>query len=242
MDLNDYYLDLKMQEPINYNGLTIFQPSFYDIKKYGLKKYNQIIQVYSLTLDGFDNIKEKPDNLFDIIISDQYLIHCLCESLRLLTEANEIYLCEDHKYIMINSDYINNDDKSFIINSSNFDDISWIILKINASKKVVIEKPPENMSERQKDIWNKLQEGRTREAKKNEVHIYDVLNVCEFGGDYHLPIETICSWSLWRIMNCYKIRVGWKDYDDGLQIALVSGDNKIISGENHWYKKLMIRE
>jgi hypothetical protein len=68
------------------------------------------------------------------------------------------------------------------------------------------------------------------------------LNVCEYCGDYRIPIEELKTWSLWRIMNCYKTRLNIKSYDDNLQIALVSGDSKSISGENHWYHQLMIRE
>jgi hypothetical protein len=133
-------------------------------------------------------------------------------------------------------------ERVFTIDSNNFDDICEIILKINSNKKVEIEKPPENMSERQRDVWEKLQEGRQRSKNKNEVHIYDILNVCEFGGDYHIPMKEIMNWTLWKITDCYKARVGIKNYNDNLQIALVSGDGKLISGENHWHHQLMIRE
>jgi hypothetical protein len=301
MDVEQYYLDLKTQEPINYDGLIIYQPSFSEIKKYGIDKYNQIMLIYSLTIDCFDKLPDKENiNLFDdLILNDDYLLTCLCESLYKLTKADEIILykkskCIQLKFIEIKKETITKKvekpittvinerryyslfdwlhsivsrqfnkkskietnieyediteeletktERFFIINSSNFDDISNIILKINANKKVEVEKPPANMTDRQKDIWYKLQEGRKEDLKKNEVHIYDILNICEFGGDYHIPIETICSWSLWRIMNCYKARIGWKSYDDNLQIALISGDGKNISGENHWHQQLMIRE
>lgn len=296
MEIEKYYINLKTQDPINYNGLIIYQPSFNDIMKYGVDLYNKIMLIYSLTLDCFDNLPDDENvNIFnDAILNDESLLRCLSESLYILTKPNEIVLNKSSKSIELkfidNKEYITDKDitpmkkkyqryysffdwvyckimkkffnkdiaedfksnkpneitqpteRKFIIDSSNFDDISNIILKINANKKAVIEKPPANMSERQKDIWNKLQEGRQRDAKKNEVHIYDILNICEFGGTYHLPIETICNWSLWRIMNCYKARIGWKSYDDNLQIALVSGESKSISGENHWHQQLMIRE
>jgi len=278
MEIEQYYLDLKTQSPINYNGLTIYQPSFNEIKQYGIDNYNQLMLIYSLTLDCFDKLPDKNNiNLFnDLILNDEYLLNSLSESLYMLTKADEVILYKQSKTVQLkfidyqkkelidkaryyslfdwlyckitkkffskNKIEVEKIEKVFDINSSNFDDISNIILKINANKKMVIEKPPSKMSEKQKDIWNKLQEGRKRDAKKNEVHIYDILNVCEFGGDYHLPIEIICNWSLWRIMNCYKSRIGWKGYCDNLQIALVSGDGKSISGNNHWHHQLMIRE
>lgn len=293
-----YYIDLVTQEPINYNGLIIFQPSFKDIKEFGIDLYNQIMMLYSLTLDCFDNLPEnKGDiNIFnDIILNDKYLLSCLSESLYFLTKADSITLYQNSKTIelkFIDTKYKTiekevqrlvdieeipsfkifikkcfcflfgkkykvpqemitekiceeieeKSERIFNINSCNFDDISDIILKINGNKKFEIEKPPANMSPRQRDIWEKLQAGRKRDAKKNEVHIYDILNICEYCGNYRIPIEEITSWSLWRIMNCYKNRLNIKSYDDNLQIALVSGDAKSISGNNHWHYQLMIRE
>jgi hypothetical protein len=94
MDVEQYYLDLKTQEPINYDGLIIYQPSFSEIKKYGIDKYNQIMLIYSLTIDCFDKLPDKENiNLFDdLILNDDYLLTCLCESLYKLTKADEIIL------------------------------------------------------------------------------------------------------------------------------------------------------
>ena len=291
MEFEKYYLDLKTQKPINYDGLTIYQPSLKDIQQYGIDYYNQIMLVYSLTLDCFNELPNKENiSIFDdLILEDDGLLRCLGESLYVLTKADEIILHKKDKCIELKfldkenikehtveddnevkhyysffdwlyrnikrkfnkklkpnikdvDDNEESKEKTFVVNSTNFDDISDIILKINANKKIVKEKPPDNMSERQKDVWYKLQEGRNREAKKNEIHIYDILNICEFGGNYHISIEQILDMSLWNIMNCYKSRTSYKNYDDGLQIALVSGDGKSISGENHWLNQLMIRE
>lgn len=296
MDISKYYCALITQEPINYNGLIIYQPSFKEISEYGIDLYNQIMLIYSLTLDCFTTLPDKEEiNIFDdLILNDNYLLNCLSESLYFITKADEITLFRQAKNIELkfydtkkeivekdiqkeveipNEITLNNlfkkwiyrllgkeikpniititekieeeievkSERTFIINSTNFDDISKIILKINANKKATVEKPPENMSPRQKDIWDKLQEGRRNDAKKNEVHIYDIINICEYCGS-HIPIEEIKKWSLWRIMNCYKARINMKSYDDNIQIALVSGDGKSISGNNHWHYQLMIRE
>ena len=134
------------------------------------------------------------------------------------------------------------DKEPFVIDKNNFDDICEVIMKINAKSKIEIEKPPKNMSARQRDIWEKLQKGRAKSKSENEVHIYDILNIIEYGGKYHLPIEEIEKWTLWKIMNCYKAIVNVKTYDDSLKICLVSGDGKSISDKNHWHSKLMVRE
>ena len=164
-----YYLDLITQDPINYNGLLIYQPSFEDIKKYGIENYNQVFLVYRLTLDCFDLSEKDGKNLFeDILLNDKSLLSCLSESLYLLTNASVIYLAEDMKSLKLkfNSKSENQEDQYFIIDANNFDDICDIVLKINASQKIEIEKPPENMTPRQRDVWEKLQEGRRKDKEK----------------------------------------------------------------------------
>lgn len=251
MENDKYFLDLVTHDVINYNGLIIYPPKFREIKNFGVDNYNSIMKVFSLSLECFEGIViDNNTNLFnDFLLMDDFLLSCMNKSLFMITKADEIYFNKEEKYLELrffedkDEESTNKKYSSFIVNSSNFDDISDIVLKINSHKKLSVEKTPDNMSDRQRDIWLKLQEGRNRDKNKNEIHIYDVLNVCEFGGNYHIPNETICEWSLWCIMNCYKARIGIKTYDDNLNICLVTGgDSKSITGNNHWHQQLMIRE
>ena len=157
-------------------------------------------------------------------------------TLQLFCKCEDIYKRDNELLVKFN------EKEPFVINNGNFEDICQIIMKMNGKDKIKVEKPPKNMSERQRDVWEKLQAGRKRENEKNTVHIYDMLNICEFGGNYHIPIEEIENWTLWKIMNCYKARVNMKTYDDSLHICLVSGDGKSISDKNHWHYKLMVRD
>lgn len=238
---NKYYLDLITKSPLNYNGLFIYPPTLKEIRNTGIETYNNIMFPYTLTVECFDEYLNSECNLFEnIILGNKDILRNVVYSLYILTKADTIKA--NNNSLLLEFKKENDIDQSFVINATNFDDICDIILKINSNKKIEIEKPPSNMSERQKDVWNKLQEGRKKEALKNEVHLYDILNVCEFGGNYHIAIENIETWSLWRIMNCYKSILNIKTYNDTLKICLVSGDGKSISGNNHWHSKLMIRE
>ena len=118
------------------------------------------------------------------------------------------------------------------LNKDNFDELAEIILSICSRERPKIEKKV-FANERQRDIWEKLQEGRKRNAKKNELKLEDALNICEFGGKYHIPIEEILKWSLWRIINCYKSIMGISGYENSFSIFLVSGDKKLIENK-HW--------
>lgn len=239
--MNDYYLELIRQKPINYNGLLFYPIEFgYICDNIGLDIFDKILLPFLITKDCLDIPGEQLDSidLFkDVILQDQGMLSSIAIALQLFCKCEDIRKADDA--ILLRADETKD---YFSITSANFDDICKIIMLINGKDKIKVEKPPKNMSDRQRDIWNKLHEGRQRDAKKNEVHIYDMLNICEFGGNYRIPQEEIEKWTLWKIMNCYKARLNMKTYDDSLKICLVSGDGKTISGDNHWHHKLLVRE
>lgn len=239
---NNIYMDLLTGDDIKFQEITIHQPTFREIREIGIDAYNQIMMPYSLTVECFKEFDGKENiNLFeDILLKDKSTVSCLAYSLQILTKSKDILLYQDHLELVFEDE--SDEKKSFNVTKDNFDELSEIVLKINANKKVEIEKPPSNMSKKQRDVWEKLQSGRKREASKNEVHLFDILNICEFAGRYHIQISEMMNWTLWRIMNCYKAILNIRTYDDNLKICLVSGDGKSISGKNHWHHQLIIRE
>ena len=238
--MDDYNLELIRQKPINYHNLLFYPISFgYICDNIGLDIFDSLLVPFLITKDCLkmsDEELEQIDLFNDIILKDQGMLSSVAIALQLFCKCEDIYKRDNELLLKFN------DKEPFVINNGNFEDICQIIMKMNGKEKIKVEKPPKNMSERQRDVWEKLQAGRKRENEKNTVHIYDMLNVCEFGGNYHIPIEEIENWTLWKIMNCYKARVNMKTYDDSLHICLVSGDGKSISDKNHWHYKLMVRD
>lgn len=238
--MDDYNLELIRQKPINYNNLFFYPISFgYICDNIGLDIFDSLLVPFLITKDCLkmsDEELEQIDLFNDIILKDQGMLSSVAIALQLFCKCDDIYKRDNELLLKFNNK------EPFVINNENFEDICQIIMKMNGKEKIKVEKPPKNMSERQRDVWEKLQAGRKRENEKNTVHIYDMLNVCEFGGNYHIPIEEIESWTIWKIMNCYKARVNMKTYDDSLHICLVSGDGKSISDKNHWHYKLMVRD
>lgn len=237
---HNYYLELVRMKPINCDGLLIYPVSFGEIcDTIGLDNFEKCLMPFLMTKECLEGDAEKLNslNLFeDVILKDKTLSQYVGIILGLFCKAKDVVKIGSEIHIRFE------DRELFIIDKNNFDDICEVIMKINAKSKIEIEKPPKNMSARQRDIWEKLQKGRAKSKSENEVHIYDILNIIEYGGKYHLPIEEIEKWTLWKIMNCYKAIVNVKTYDDSLKICLVSGDGKSISDKNHWHSKLMVRE
>lgn len=238
--MNDYNLELVRQSPIRFDDLVFYPIEFcYICDEVGYDTYEKLLLPFLFTKDCLDIDEEKLDtiNLFeDVILSDESFIYSVAYLLQITCKCDEVALREKAIVLMFA------DGKEFVVNKNNFDEISNIVMLMNGKEKIKVEKPPKNMSERQKDVWYKLQEGRKKSEAKNKLHIYDIINVCEFGGNFHIPIETINHWSLWKIQNCYKAIVDMKTYNDSLKICLVSGNGEAISNKNHWHHRLMIRD
>lgn len=218
----DIKLQLVSQSPIIFDNIKIFQITFGEIEEIGINTFDELLLPYLLTLDMLKIPEEEQSNynLFDIVISDPYLQVSLLTSLKYFCKTNNIFLTPD-------SIKINNG----ILHRYNFDDFTNIICKIIMREKSKIEKSSIVKSERQKEIDRKLEQGRRRNAKNNELHLYDILNVCEFYR-YYIPMDEIKKWTLFKIMQCYKVKIGESSWNDNFNIYLVSGEKTLI--EKHW--------
>ena len=226
--MNKYNLFLKIQKPIKFYDVCIIrQPSFDEMLEYGIDNFEKLLLPYYITLDSLpeeitDEQKEGLTN-FDLVFSSQEFMSYLFMSLEYFSNSK---LDIDEKGIIFDS---------FVgrLNRDNFDELAEIILKICGRERPKKERIPIFANDRQKDIWEKLQAGRKRFAMKNELKLEDVLNICEFGGKYHIHIEEIIKWTMWRIINCYKSIMGISSYEDSFSIYLINGEKELIEGK-HW--------
>ncbi|HEY8888943.1 MAG TPA: hypothetical protein VIM70_01615 [Clostridium sp.] len=225
--MDKYNLYLKVQYPINfYDVCVIHQPSFEEILKYGIDEFEKLLLPYYITLDNVsvDLTDEQKEDLtnFDLLCSSQEFMGYLFMSLEFFCKSE---MDSDEKGIAF---------KGFKgrLHKDNFDEFAETILEICSRERQKAERKT-FANDIQRDIWEKLQAGRARNAKKNELKLEDVLNVCEFGGRYHIPIEEIKKWSLWRIINCYKTIMGISSYEDSFSIYLISGEKDLIE-DKHW--------
>ena len=195
---NNYYLDLVTMDIIKYQGVSIYPISFKEIKEtIGYEVFSQCMFPFCITKDYIEYVNNcELDNTFnlfeEIILKDKDMVKLVSIILSIFCKPEHIYA--DDKGIMLCDD---KDNVMFVLNRDNFEEFSEILLKLNGKSKLKVEKPPKNMSNRQRDVWEKLQAGRKREEKKNEIHFYDILNVCEFAGQYRIPISEIESWTIW---------------------------------------------
>lgn len=220
---------LETQKPIKFNNIIIYQPSLDEILEYDIDKYNMLILPFLLDKDDFefvDNSLIQNVNIFDILIldSESDIFRMLLDSISFFCRTDEIGLDEQKGVLYIGDE---------VIDRNNFSEFAEIILQLNAKQKPEKEIPPANMSEKQKEIWEKLRAGRQRAFEKSQIDLSDLINICQFGGQYFIPMSEILQWSLFNISRCYKAIIGKSNYQDLFDIYIVTGEEKLIKNQ-HW--------
>lgn len=215
------------QKQIKFNNITLYQTSLDDILECGIDKYNILLLPFLLDVEDFDipnNFVIQNMNIFDILILTEQTLTMLLDSISFFCKTNEIHFDEQKGVLYIGDGHIDR---------NNFAEFADIILKINAKQKQEREKPPKNMTEKQKEIWEKLQQGRQRAAAKSQIDLADLINVCQFGGNFYISMEDISKWTMFNITRCYKSVVGKSNYQDVFDIYCVTGEEKLIKNR-HW--------
>lgn len=225
--LPNFLVYLEAQKPIKFNNITIYQIPLNDILDYNIEKYNELLLPFLLDMDDFDILDKtliQGMNIFDILLLNKETLTMLLNAISYFCKIDKIVFDEQKGVLYVGEGYIDRD---------NFSDFSEIILKINAKQKTQKEKPPENMSEKQRDIWQKLQEGRQRALAKSQVDLADLINTCQFAGDYYISINEISQWTLWNIARCYKSIFGKNNFRESFEIYCITGEDKLIKNR-HW--------
>ena len=108
-------------------------------------------------------------------------------------------------------------------------------------QKIKKEKPPKNMTPKQRDIWEKIQAGRQRQQEKAQVDLADLINICQFGGSYYISMSEVLQWTFFNISRCYKTIIGKSNYQDLFDIYIVTGEEKLIKNQ-HWTDLIKIND
>lgn len=219
-------IELITQIPIVFNGIKITQPTLNVILEIGMDTYNEHLLPFFVDLDMLKIPYEYQEqyNVFDIMTNDNN-INLLLNSISIFCKTDVVKFDMENKRLYIG------DDNGYL-DCNNFKEFSDIILQINSKERPVKEKPPKDMTEKQREIWEKLSAGRQRQAEKNRINLADLLNTCEFGGDYYIPMDEISNWTLWNISRCYRSILGKSSYKDAFSIYCVTGEKDLI--KQHW--------
>ena len=215
------------QKQIKFNDIIIYQISLDEIMDYGLEEYNMLMLPFLLDIDDFEIDDEnllQNINIFDILLLDNTTLNMLLNSISFFCKTDKISFDEQKGTLYIGDGYINRD---------NFAEFTDIILKMNAKQKLQKEKPPKDMTPKQRDIWEKIRAGRQRASEKSQVDLADLINICQFGGEYYITTSDILSWTMFNVVRCYKSILGKSNFQELFDIYCVTGEEKLIKNQ-HW--------
>ena len=247
-------LKLLMGRPIlidKKNNSFIHQPIIRDIVDIGEGEFNKLILPYVISTDlvfnGVDNEDElidkfdifdlffiKLDNggtLLDNMFDGNNALNTLTESLKYFFNTDDVRVLEKRQKIVI--------DNSYLIDKDEFSNIRSVIQSLVCRKDIEVEKPPKNMTKRQKDIWNKLQRGRRRTAERNAIYMQDIINFASFGGRSFIPFDQIEKMTYFQLQNAYKSVMGIDAYNIGMGYKL-SQKFDVKEDIKHWTDSLKI--
>jgi len=237
----EYLICLMRNRPVNYDGLLLYPISFRRIyDEIGEENFYKLLLPFRMTADCFESEHDRSIHLFeDKILQDESFLYLLYECLKVFCPDEDFQQCgiTDDSFAIVRSK-----DDIFHITADSFMEIGEIILTIAGIDKIKIERPDPNLSERQLDVWKKLRDGRERDRRRHEITIADQLNVCEFGGKFHIPVETLETWSPWKIKRCFHNIVAKNEYDDSISLYHpMVGDTSGFTKGRHWLEKFRVR-
>ncbi|MCP1324263.1 AMP-binding protein [Bacillus sp. S0628] len=246
-------LKLLMGRPISVSeehDLFVQQPLISDVVDMGEDSFNEYVLPYILTIDaifgGLDNEEElmekftvyqlfflnsEDGGFLDGIFGGKSALGVLEESIKYFLKTDDIQILENRKKIVINN--------SFLMDEVEFNFLRNIVQSVVGRKDIEVEKPPKNMTPRQKDIWDKLQKGRRRKAEREAIYLQDIINYTAFGGPTFIPLTQIDNMTYYQLHNAYKSVVGIDSYNTSLGYKL-SQKFDVKDEIKHWTNILKI--
>ena len=225
--------------------ISIIQPKLGQIIDMG-DRYDNYLLPYTITLDTiFDDTSVIGDlTLFELFFEkfddETYVlqgafnnnpIELLSESITFFT-GQEVKILENRKKVIIGD--------SYILDKVNYEHFRKIIQAVSTRKDLVVEKMPKGLSERRKDIWLKIQEGRRRKAQRESLGLEDIANVICFGGSSYISLDEIMNMTYYQFFNAYKSILGKDSYFIALQYK-VSQKYEYKEELAHWSKDMKIK-
>lgn len=247
-------LKLRMGRPIllnKENSIYVHHPLFSDIVDMGEDDYNMLVYPYVITTEfifnGVDNEDEliKQFDIFDLffieieegkmlldnVLGGKNSIEALTSSLSYFLKTDNIKVLKHRQKIVVND--------SYLIDKDEFKNIRRVVQAVCNRTDIEFEKVPKNMSKRKRDIWEKLQKGRQRRAKRNAIYLQDIVNYISFGGKSFIPTREIDSMTYYEFQNAYKSILGIDSYSASMGYKL-SYKFDVKEDIKHWTETIKI--
>lgn len=239
MDINMMQLLLDDHVDVKEFG-RIYHPKIEFIKDCGEEGYSKLLLPFALTLDAFEIKEEHKSNvkMFDLFFQPIEFISGISLQDNLLTSLYFFFRVEPRVDMKNYCIWVNEK----MIHRENFDKLADIILHMCKAEKIVIEKPPEFANERQRDIYNKITEGRKRKREKDKISLATVVSIVMNGGVFcnYISPEIVGMMTYYQLINRYEFLCGTESWDVNFKQALSFGTDGSKLDLTHWIAKIKL--
>lgn len=231
--------------------LFVKQPMIHEVVDMGEDGFNELVLPFVITneavFNGLENenelmsqfhmydlfFAEIEENVYvlDSIFGGKSALGVLKDSLSYFLQTDDIEFLIHRKKIVVNGNYLMGKEEYMSLRS--------IVQGVCNRQEMQVEKPPSNMTKRQKDIWMKLQKGRRRKAEKDAVYLQDLINYTSFGGTTYISTSEIDRMTYYQLSNAYKSIMGVDAFRIGMGYKL-SEKFDVKDDIKHWTESLKI--
>lgn len=216
----------------------IYQPTVKEIVSNDLTP-TKIVQPFLISLDLLEVAEDVKFELknFDLyflpnmMIGERHALEVLAVILQLLYKTDKVSLLLQEQKILI--------DDTIAIHRENFDELTDMVLEMFMQERPKErEKEPEFTNPIQKKIYEKMQKNREREAKKNAMHLPDIINVvCHING--FTPYREVIDLTYYQLLTSYTTLLGIDSYKE-FCLYKISPKFDIKDDVKHWIKNTKI--
>lgn len=242
-------------EEVEWNELTIKIPKVKDILNIGECKYLKLLEPFCTPFEYLEEIiankedldKYKTFDIFHLKIKNgdaneiiyknedqKPMFEVLCEAISFFVGMKAYYI-ETYNIITFPEDNCD-----VIISRDNFDDFADLILKINSMVRFKIQKMPEFKSDRARDSWIKLQNGRKKSAKEHEISLLNKIITIMLGGKSFIDKNTIKQFTIVEFNSIFNWILSLDTWNRDFDKYLVGCDIKDLQIKKHWIYSLKL--
>lgn len=248
---------LLLGKPIPFSeGFEVKQPTVEEITMMGEGKFDNYVAPFILTIDALFENEEEAKKIKSEFTLFQLFFHKIDDTKHLLDsvfggrnalefirEVLAFFLDIDESAITILSNRkkfaISDNGRELVIDDLAFNKLREIVQKIVSREDVEVERPPKDMTERQKDIWVKLQAGRKRREKRDAMVMADIINIVWMGGRAYIPLNEVMSMTYFQLRKAYGNIISRDNFDLSMGYKL-SQKFDVKDDVKHWAKEFKV--
>lgn len=232
----DLELKLFLNKPIPIDDIGFLKPlTISQIADLGYSTYNTYLALLISDLSNIDIKNAKSYYQYLVTISQENIDNgkVICGALSLFFD--------DYSGFANNKFYIGKKEDQRYIEENKFNKIAFILKKQYCiPDKIEKETVPQFANDKQRDIYEKLMEGRKHKREKEYINFTSVINIVKHGGKSFITSKDIQAMTIYELHNSYNTILNLDTFDREYGKYLAGENPKNLHIQKHWTQLIKI--